>query len=270
MAAQVGHYAHWSLVPDLVLGVLAATATGALIGLPAIRTRGINLAIVSLGFGVVVSEVILANQSWGGGPAGIAIGNITLFGWNVTSGIHLERYTGLVMVVLIGLVFFTINLRRGASGRKMIAVRDNERAAASMGIGVAFSKLAAFSISAGIAAVGGVLMIFQFNSAEFQYGFDDLSSVTIVGLVVLGGLGYTSGAVFAALLVTGGIVSQLFSGWSGINEYLPLIGGLAIIIQLITAPDGTMPLNYALAKKVRNLAVLEVICRGVRPGSNAP
>jgi ABC-type branched-subunit amino acid transport system ATPase component/branched-subunit amino acid ABC-type transport system permease component len=250
VAAQLAHYTGMSLVPALVLGVGAATIAGAIVALPAIRTRGMNLAIVSLGFGVVVSEVVLQNYSWSGGEFGITIANVSLFGWDVTSTAHLARYTALVVVVLVGMILLAINLRRGASGRKMIAVRDNERAAASLGVSVASTKLAAFAIAAGIAAVGGVLTVFQFTDASFSYGFDDLSSITIVAFVVLGGLGYTSGAVFGALLVGGGLFAQVLSGWSSINEYLPLIGGLGIIVQLIVAPDGTMPLNFASARSL--------------------
>jgi ABC-type branched-subunit amino acid transport system ATPase component len=90
--------------------------------------------------------------------------------------------------------------------------------------------------------------VFQFSSASFQYGFDDLSSITLVGMVVLGGLGYVSGAVFGSLLVTGGVFGQIFAGWSAIDEYLALIGGLAIIVQLLTAPDGVMPANFEAVK----------------------
>ncbi|WP_329410452.1 branched-chain amino acid ABC transporter permease/ATP-binding protein [Nocardia vinacea] len=248
LAAQLSSRLHISLLPAMLIGAFAATVVGILVALPAIRTRGINLAIVTLGLGVVISDVVLANPQYSGGQDGIYIGDVTVFGSSVSSIVHLDRYAALVVLILVGLLLVTMNLRRGVSGRKMIAVRDNERAAASLGVKVASVKLTAFAVSSFIAAIGGVLIVFQFSTASFEYGFSNLSSITLVGLVVLGGLGYSSGAVFGSLLVAGGVFGQLLHDWSAIDNYLGLIGGLAIIVQLLTAPNGVMPENFAFAK----------------------
>jgi sulfate-transporting ATPase len=249
-AAQLSHHLHVSLVPALAFGAAVGTIAGAIIALPAIRTRGVNLAIITLGFGVVISDVILNNQNYSGGISGVRVGKPSLFGWSVSSTTHFARYGSMIVVVLVAMILLTLNVRRGASGRRMIAVRDNERAAASVGVRVASVKLRAFALSSFIAAVGGVLTVFQYSQASFQYGFDDLSSITLVGLVVLGGLGYASGAVFGALLVAGGVFTQIFAGWQSIGNYLSLIGGLAIIVQLLTAPDGAVPTNLLLFRSL--------------------
>lgn len=263
IAAQFASHFHLSLIPAMIIGVLATVVVAIFISLPALRTRGVNLAIITLGFSVVISDVILANPSLTGTQNGVPVGNVTLFGWSIDTVGHINRYASVVAVIFIAFVLMVINLRRSSSGLRMVAVRDNERAAASIGVNVISTKLVAFGLSALIAAVGGILTIFQTNIADFNIGFDDLTSMGLIGLVVLGGIGFASGAVMASTMVVGGIVGEIFLGWQSLPRYLPLIGGVMLITQLIVFPDGIMPGNFRLIASWRQSART----RGRKPGS---
>ena len=106
-----------------------------------------------------------------------------------------------VALVLVGLL--VANLRRGTTGRKMIAVRSNERAAAGLGINVVGIKVYAFAVGAGIAGLGGVLIAFQQSNVQFT-SFDVFGSILLVQYGVIGGLGWVSGVVGGAIAAPGG------------------------------------------------------------------
>ena len=133
------------------------------------------------------------------------------------------------------------NLRRGVIGRRLLATRSNERGAAALGINVAGSKLYAFTLGSGIAALGGLLLAFGQPTLTFST-YTVYSSIYLVAVVVTAGVGFVVGAPFGSLLIAGGVVSQLLNGWSSVNLYLPLIGGIAVIVTLLAAPDGQVGL----------------------------
>ena len=102
------------------------------------------------------------------------------------------------------------NVRRGRSGRRLIAVRTNERAAAALGISVVGAKLYAFGLGAAIAAVGGVLIAFRRPTVVFYPTFSVFQSILVVLYAVIGGIGYVIGALVGAALAPGAIVPYLF------------------------------------------------------------
>ena len=133
------------------------------------------------------------------------------------------------------------NLRRGTVGRQLLAVRSNVRAASALGVNVSITKSYAFTLASGIAAAGGVLLAFVQPSVLVNH-FSVFLCITIVGVVVIGGMGSPVGAIFGALLVAGGITSRIFAGWEGLSTYLPLLGGILLLVNLRTAPDGLFEL----------------------------
>src|SRR6202044_3277551 len=134
-----------------------------------------------------------------------------------------------VAFVLVGLV--VANVRRGRTGRRMLAIRSNERAAAALGISVTGVKLYAFGLGAGIAALGGILLAFQNQNVQFQT-FDVFGSILLVQLAVIGGLGWVSGVGAGAIVVGGGllavIVQGLFPDLSDVTEWLTIVSGIAV------------------------------------------
>jgi sulfate-transporting ATPase len=226
----------------LVIGVVATIAVGVLVALPAIRTRGVTLAIVTLALALVFSSLIFQNASLTGGFEGIGIKNPEIFGWDVTAGLHPQRYAGVLLVVLVLVSLVVANLRVGATGRQMIAVRSNERAAAALGINVVRVKVYAFAVGAGIAAIGGILLGFREGSVQFG-NFNVFGSILLVQYAVIGGIGWISGAVAGAAAAPGAIAEQitgeLFPNLDNIAAWIAIFSGIGVVSLLRRAPDGT-------------------------------
>jgi sulfate-transporting ATPase len=229
-----------------LLGVLAMIPLGFTVALTASRVRGISLAIVTLGLAVACQSLVFTNASLVG-PTGVGLPlkDISLFGMDLSPLVYPGRYAVFVLIVMT-LVFLVIaNIRRGRAGRRLLAVRANERAAAALGIDVREAKIVAFVYASMIAGIGGILSIYQYSVATFS-AFDPFTSITYVGYAVLGGVGYVLGALAGGLLPSGSVgnqaVVQLFPGG---GDYIILVGGVLLLMTLLTQPDGIVPGNIA-------------------------
>jgi sulfate-transporting ATPase len=223
----------------LIVGVLATVPVGVLFAIPAVRTRGINLAVVTLGLGTAMELMLFRNPAYTGGIQGTQVGDAKLFGWNINSISHPTRYGLFVLVLFVVSVLVVANVRRGRSGRRMIAVRTNERAAAALGISVPGAKLYAFGLSAAIAGLGGILLVFRLSSVDYKE-FTNFTSITDVGLGLLGGLGYLVGPVLGATLAAGAVSQQLLTSIfsDSVGKYIDLIGGISILAIVLLNQDG--------------------------------
>jgi ABC-type branched-subunit amino acid transport system ATPase component/ABC-type branched-subunit amino acid transport system permease subunit len=233
----------------LLIGVAAILPIGALVGLPALRARGVNLAIVTLGLGLVIDIVVLGNTSYTNGYIGLLVKPPSLFGYSLNSTSFPNRYAGLCLFFFAVAGFMVSNLRRGRVGRHLLAVRGNERAAAAIGLDVTSVKLYAFIVAAGLAALGGILLAFQSQSVQFT-NVSPTDSITYLSFVVIGGLGYISGTPFAAMLLPYGFlawVGSLIFTSSNIQVYLALAGGIGTVVILLADPDGLASLNIKAA-----------------------
>jgi sulfate-transporting ATPase len=230
---------HMALVPAVLVASLATGAVGAAVGLPALRTRGATFAVATLCLGSAIVAVVFSNSGWTGGLGGVEVPPLDLLGWSIDPVSHPGRYAFVVISVLLLLALAVTNLRRGVIGRRLLAVRSNERAAASLGVPVAGTKVYAFFLAAVIAAVGGILLAFLQPSVQ-PSNFDVFTSVLLVGLTVIAGVGFVSGSVLGAALIAGGVIAEILSGWSSAAEYLPLIGAVGLLITLMTQPDGML------------------------------
>ncbi|MEO5723624.1 MAG: ABC transporter permease, partial [Ilumatobacteraceae bacterium] len=222
----------------LLAGVAAAVPLGFIFGLPAVRTRGINLAIVTLGLGSAIELMLFRNRNFTGGVQGTQVGNPDLFGYDIGSIDHPARYGIFVLAMTIVAVAVVANVRRGRSGRRLIAVRTNERAAAALGINVMVAKLFAFSFASAIAALGGIVLAFRLSSISYQ-SFNNFTSITLAGLALLGGVGQLLGAFVGSTLATAGINQEIIeTTWDGVGRWIQLISGIAIMLTLVTYKDG--------------------------------
>ncbi len=238
IAGRLADAAHLAFMPALLIGVAGSVAAGALIGLPALRVRGANLVVVTLGLGLAIETVVLGNPNWTGGViTGTVIPPPHIFGWNIESFYYPKSYAivCLIAVLIVGLL--VANLRRGRSGRRMLAVRDNERAAASIGVSVVGAKLYAFSFASGVAGLAGVLMAFRAPNVDFSQ-FDIFSSITLITIAVIGGIGYISGSAVGGMIVVAGVSAEIIGHFFNTTSYFTLVLGILLLLQLTLLPDG--------------------------------
>jgi ABC-type branched-subunit amino acid transport system ATPase component/branched-subunit amino acid ABC-type transport system permease component len=235
----------WPFELALLAGVLAVVPIGVVVGLAGVRTRGVALAIITLGLAFSLEAVIFGNPSFTGGILGFHANNPRFFGISVSGLTYPDRYATLtlIFVVLVGLA--VANLRRGRAGRRLIAVRTNERAAAAMGISVLGVKLYAFVVGGMVAALGGILLTFYHPILDFSV-FAGLQSVTLMQNAVFGGVGYLGGPLIGSGFQAGTVGQQVFSFLGGhVAIYLALASGIGLLIMLTRVPDGLAALTAA-------------------------
>jgi sulfate-transporting ATPase len=238
----------------VVGGVAATIALGLVVALIALRSRGVNFAIVTMGLTVVLSDLILTNPAVTGGISGLSVPTPNLFGIKLDPINTPDRYGAFVLIVFVLCGLAVANVRRGRSGRRMLAVRSNERAAAALGVGVFGTKMYSFALASAIAALGGILLGFQNSNVELA-PFDVFSSIQAVLFAVIGGVGWVSGAIAGAMLANGGVASQLINNWfpnlSTIPYWLLIFAGVNVIVILRFAPNGIAALNSAMLQPLR-------------------
>lgn len=258
----LGSYSYWGLLP---IAALAAAGTGIALGTPVLRLRGDYLAIVTLGFGEIV-RIALNNNIFGltNGAKGLPgpgqdimqpagqqwfINNIG--GGDPRSG-DLWWYYVIVLLCLLT-IFVVRRLDDSRLGRAWVAMREDEVAAASVGVNIMTSKLWAFSLGALWGGVGGITYAYWvgFISPE---SFNFMESVLVVCMVVLGGMGSIPGSVLGAVIIAGlpelirfMAQSDLLSGVltyqqaNQASQYRYLVFGLAMVIMMIWRPQGILP-----------------------------
>jgi sulfate-transporting ATPase len=231
-------------IPAMIIGALAVLPVGAIIGLAALRARGMSLAIATLAFNVCIVTLLLSNSKATGGFTGLAVGGVNLFGFSLDATFNPRRYAIFTLIVFIALCLGILNLRRGRAGRRLLAVRANERAATALGISVRGAKLAAFCFGSVIAGLGGILTMMTFPVALFSQ-FDSFTSIQLVSNSVLGGVGYVLGPFLGAMGQAGGPFTKLINYIPGGNNTLvTLIFGVFTLIIITQAPDGFTPLQH--------------------------
>jgi ABC-type branched-subunit amino acid transport system ATPase component/branched-subunit amino acid ABC-type transport system permease component len=223
----------------ILLGVLLTIPVGLVFAVPALRTRGVNLAVVTLGLGFLVSEAVFANPNYLGNAldGGTRIGRVKLFGLEVDAFNHPHAWAAVSLVLFVLLALLVANLRRSRTGRRLIAVRTNERAAASLGISVFGVKLYAFAVSAALASVAGILVGFRGQVVTYEQ-FNVFASINSLGNAVIGGLGYVLGAVFGAPNAIGGLGTRVIEDWINLGGWDLIVGSVLLFVILIVHPNG--------------------------------
>lgn len=190
--------AHGVSFPVSVLASAGLAAlVGAVVGLPALRVKGIYLGIATLSFGFIVEEGLARWESVTGGNAGMHVKTIAVLGWQADNG---NKFYAVCLVLAVLCTLAVLNLLRSATGRAFVAIRDSEISAQSMGIHLARYKTLSFMLSSALAGVGGSLYAhkMQFISPD-QFGI--LQSVDLLLMVVIGGLGSVHGAFLGAIFL---------------------------------------------------------------------
>lgn len=240
----------WPFPLPILAGALFASAIGLVLAQPALRVRGVNLAIVTLGVAVAFDHVVFLNNSVTGGYNGAHVNvpdpidiNRTrpfhILGFTIGDGLQPNPMTAIfALVVVIGLGYLVANLRRSTTGRQMLAIRSNERAAAAAGVNVSGTKMLAFATSAFIAGIGGGVMAYQSGSITAT-PWTYRESLIFFAWAYLGGISSVSGAVAAGFLVEGGLLATLLQDRFGVPPEMTLVlGGFGLIVSAISNPEG--------------------------------
>ena len=239
------HFPFW---PLLLVSAMVAALFGLILGAPTLRLRGDYLAIVTLGFGEIVPQTFLNLPSVTGGPNGIgAIDPPHLFGWSF--GLNPTPYYYVVVLAIVISLWFAVNLRSSRLGRTWMAIREDEIAAAHMGINTTRAKLAAFALGASFSGLAGTLnaALSTIVSPE-QFKFN--VSITVLSMLVLGGMGSLTGVVVGSIILSLlnfyllPQASHLFS-LIGLNvdvtNYRFMIYGIILVGMMLFRPQGLIP-----------------------------
>ena len=231
-------------LPALVLAGLATAPLALVVGLPALRTRGIHLAVLTLAAAVALDAFLFSSGTFTGGASGRLIPTVKLFGidFNIRSSdatAYPRPEFGLLVLIIAVLVGVLVAfLRNSGVGRQMLAIRANERAAVASGVSLGRAKLFAFAASGFIAGIAGSMTGLLTGNLSGEQ-FSVLTSLLLVALIYIGGVARISGAIVAGLFFApNGFGPTLLDQWFGIGRYAYLIGGLGLVATTILHPDG--------------------------------
>ncbi len=216
----------------LFAGALLSGAVAFLVGRPILRLKGHYLAVATLGLGLLLAIVLTNETRWTGGPDGMSVPKLELFGWAVRGAAAWYWIAG---VIFIGGFVLALNLMDSPTGRALQAIHDSEVAARVLGVDVARKKLAIFVISAVYASVAGSLLaLFNGYITPDAAGF--LRSIELVAMVVLGGMGSIVGS-----LVGAGVLVVLPQALTIFHDYEQALLGLVVMVFMIFLRQGIVP-----------------------------
>ena len=225
----------------ILIGAISAGLIGFLIGMPVLRLKGDYLAIVTLAFGEIIKNIInvlyIGKDSNGlhfSMKDAVSLnmepdGQIIINGAQGITGTPKDSNFVIGFVLILITLFIVLNLIRSRDGRAIMSIRDNLIAAESVGINITKYKLMAFSISAALAGIGGVLYAHNLNSlmaTPKNFGYN--MSITILVFVVLGGIGNIRGSIIAAVVLT--LLPELLRG---LYDYRMLIYSIFLIVMML-------------------------------------
>jgi len=232
-AAALLSVAGLPFVASLAAGVLIAGLAGALVGFAALRVREDFLAIVTMGVGFLFLGAV-RKQSWLGAEMGIS---------NIPSPLDKGGYALLAIGVAIAMLVISLHVRRSWMGRAFSAVAQDEDAARSLGINVPGFKIAAFFIGTAAAGLAGGIYA-HMTQLIVPDAFNFVQSITILAMVVIGGIGSSFGVVAGAILLT--LMPELFRF---INDYKLLVYGGLLLLVMRFSPEGLAGIGRALARR---------------------
>jgi branched-chain amino acid transport system permease protein len=223
-----------------LLAALVATAGGVVIGLPALRVRGLTLAMATLAAAIAIEQLVFGWSWFTGGVEGSIVPPASLFGIDLNiAGIgdaYPRRAFGLMVIaVSTVLLLLAVSLGHSATVRRWLAVRSNERASAALGIDVTSVKLAAFACSAFLAGLAGGLTAYQRQTLSVR-SFDSFGAIVALAIVYLAGIATPLGAMAAGVLASGGVLTVLAG--ANVSKYQFAINGALLVIAAIVLPDG--------------------------------
>jgi branched-chain amino acid transport system permease protein len=225
---------HFRIAPWLCL-IAGAALSGLIafvVGRPILRLKGHYLAVGTLGFGILIAIVLTNEAGWTGGPDGMQVPALTLFGWRARGS---ETWYWIAAASFVAGAILALNLIDSPTGRALQAIHDSEVASSMLGVDVARLKLAVFVISAVYASIAGsYLALFNGHITPDISGF--LRSIELVAMVVLGGMGSVLGSLVGAAIIV--VLPQVLTG---LHDYEHVVLGLLLMGFMIFLRRGIVP-----------------------------
>ena len=248
----------WPWFPALVVSVAVGIAASLIIGIPALRVRGLFLAVITLAFAVMCSswlflQPVFTGSEFGSSTPRLDAPSIGPFDFSNRRTLY---YFCLAVLVLTAIVI--ARLRRTGIGRSMIAVRDNENMAAASTVAPGRMKVMSFAFSGGIAALAGCMLITVQETVSPSQAFTPDQSLRVVATAVIGGLGSIAGPVLGALFIRG--LPVVFNDTPQVRLLTSSIG---LLVLLMYFPGGLMQIMYKLRDLVLDIADKRLAERGV-------
>lgn len=239
---------------SMLLAALTATALGIVVGVPALRIRGAQLAVATIAAALAIESFVFNNPAMT--PyTGNLIKDPSLFGFSlaVREGTDLItlRFSFMVLVIVVVLLLLMTRLLSGATGRAFLAVRSNERAAAAAGVNVPAVKLLGFALSSFLAGIGGCLIGYsrgQLSAASFTV----LVGLAVLATTYVGDITRVSGAVFAGIAGPLGLLYLVFTQTIDLGQYYTLIVAAAMLLRVVVfSPHRDAVPEWLLVRRAR-------------------
>ncbi len=256
-----------------ILAALVATGIGVLVGLPALRVRGLPFAVVTLALAVTIEAIWFTNTDFIS-ASGLNIKGPTIFGVNlgIGTGTAYPRL-GFCLMALTTLVLVAVGvakLRTSRLGSAMLAVRANERSAAAAGINVVRTKLVAFALAAFIAGIGGSLLAYKQGNVTSD-AFDTILGLAVFATAYVAGITSVSGGILAGILGAGGIVYLATERWLHLGGWYAVVTGVGLILTVVLNPEGIVgPLHEKLASRRHGAADRTALTGAAAAAARAP
>ena len=252
--------ADWPFVVSLIATFLLCAAVGWTLGVPALRIKGIYLALVTLGIAVVFPSLAKRFPAITGGTTGRPIdASLQPPAWTGLGDEYVVAWRYYFCLLVCALLFLaTRNVLVGRMGRGMQAVRDDEAAAATFGINLIRMKAGAFGLSAGLAGTAGALQVVLFPFVSHEQ-FDVFLSFRLYAAAVLGGVGFLAGAIYGVLALLAvptfnDIVGSMLGSTEGWLKNDLIVFGAGLIALTFVSPDGLAGLVGRLARRLFRVA----------------
>jgi ABC-type branched-subunit amino acid transport system ATPase component/ABC-type branched-subunit amino acid transport system permease subunit len=235
-----------------LLAALAATVLGVVVGLPALRLRGLTLGVVTLALAYAIEAVWFRNTQIVSSD-GASVTQPELFGLDLSVGTGRAfpriEFGLLCLVVLVAVAWGVARLRTSALGSAMLAVRANERSAAGIGVNVVRVKVLSFALASFIAGLGGSMLAYRRSVVTFD-SFTAFGGLTLLSTAYLAGITSVYGGILAGVLASGGIVFFAMDRWVNLGEWFSVISGVALIATVIGHPEGLATVGHRLADRL--------------------
>jgi ABC-type branched-subunit amino acid transport system ATPase component/ABC-type branched-subunit amino acid transport system permease subunit len=236
-----------------LLAALVATGVGIIVGLPALRLRGLTLGIVTLALAYAIEALWFRNGQFVK-PRGASVVQPKLFGLNLGIGTGRAfpriEFGLLCLFALVAVAWGVARLRTSPLGSAMLAVRANERSAAGIGVNVVRVKLASFGLASFIAGIAGALFAYRQGVVTFA-SFTAIGGLALLATVYLAGITSVSGGILGGVIATSGVVFLAVDRWAHLGDWFAVITGIGVIAVLIRYPEGIAAAAHKQASHLR-------------------